>query len=72
MHKFKKGQLVAVRDFTSDRWHIAVYVRKRNRYYMVVQFFESSSESSWSQCVPAQEAFPWMDKFNIHVCDAEA
>lgn len=68
---FRKGQLVAVRHLEQDPWIPAVFVTAEEdedqTLYKARGFGRSSFTTRWRYCVPAQDIWPWLAKFNARI-----
>lgn len=76
MPQFKKGQIVAVRQFERDLWVPAVFQSAKDedseygRMFKARRIGYSKFGVTWRYCVPAQEIWPWLEKMRARVvCD---
>ena len=73
MHKFERGQLVAVRQQDDERWVPAVLFCEVEFEdcikYKARGFGNSHQPVKWMQCVPAQQVWPWLKKYNARIVD---
>ena len=69
---FRKGQIVAVRQFEKDRWVPAVYQatvegEDPDRRYKARRLGYATFGVRWRCCVPAQDIWPWMEKLRARI-----
>lgn len=69
--RFRKGQLVAVRQLERERWVPAVFQAKvddePDRKYKARRLGYATFGVRWRYCVPAQEVWPWMEKLRARI-----
>lgn len=71
-HRFRKGQIVAVRQFEKDRWVPAVFQatvesEDPDRRYKARRLGYATFGVRWRYCVPAQVVWPWMAKLRARI-----
>ena len=65
--RFRKGQIVAVRQFEKDRWVPAVYQAWADGQHKARRLGYATFGVRWRYCVPAQEVWPWMEKLRARI-----
>lgn len=69
--RFRKGQIVAVRQFEKDRWVVAVYCSRAGsgfeQRHKARRMGYSTEAVRWRYCVPAQVVWPWMAKLRARI-----
>ena len=70
-HRFRKGQIVAVRQEEQDRWVPAAYQATveddYDRKFKARRLGYATFGVRWRYCVPAQEVWPWMEKLRARI-----
>lgn len=69
---FRKGQLVAVRQFEKDPWVPAVFQAMVGEdpadcRYKARRLGYAAFGVRWRYCLPAQEVWPWMEKLRARI-----
>lgn len=63
--RFRRGQLVAVRQFEKDPWVVAVYCSRAGscfeQRHKARRLGYSTEAVRWRYCLPAQDVWPWMN-----------
>lgn len=70
--RFRKGQIVAVRQLEKDHWAVAAYQatvegNDPDRRYKARRLGYATFGVRWRYCVPAQEIWPWMAKLRARI-----
>ena len=70
--RFRKGQIVAVRQLEKDRWVPAAYQatiegEDPDRRYKARRLGYATFGVRWRYCVPAQEVWPWMETLKARI-----
>ena len=70
--RFRKGQIVAVRQLEKDRWVPAVYQatvegEDPDRRFKARRLGYATYGVRWRYCVPAQQIWPWMEKLRARI-----
>ena len=69
--RFRKGQIVAVRQLKKDRWVPAVYQatveEDPDRRYKARRLGYATFGVRWRYCVPAQDIWPWTEKLRARI-----